>query len=174
MQAWRFLTSKQLWPVTAMESRRVVNVSLRSSAWLECLCSMWIITAPRDLLLLCWRGLWYRLEWIVLWLLVSRDISMYGLSQWDVMLHCNVISHWLSPYAEWSLVKGQRDYGRGGRGIDFYNHPSIHIHFRLTLYVLNFSENINIYLHFMSLLHTNKTHVVEIPPRVRQGPAYST
>ena len=35
-------------------------------------------------------------------------------------------------------------------------------------------ENINIYLHFMSFLHTNKTHVVEIPPRVRQGPAYST
>ena len=35
-------------------------------------------------------------------------------------------------------------------------------------------ENINNYLHFMSFLHTNKTHVVEIPPRVRQGPAYST
>ena len=35
-------------------------------------------------------------------------------------------------------------------------------------------ENINIYLYFMSFLHTNKTQVVEIPPRVRQGPAYST
>ena len=35
-------------------------------------------------------------------------------------------------------------------------------------------ENINIYLHFMSFLHTNKTQVAEIPPRVRQGPAYST
>ena len=35
-------------------------------------------------------------------------------------------------------------------------------------------ENINIYLHFMSFLHTNKTQVVEIPSRVRQGPAYST
>ena len=34
-------------------------------------------------------------------------------------------------------------------------------------------ENINIYLHLMSFLHTNKTPVVEIPPRVRQGPAYS-
>ena len=30
------------------------------------------------------------------------------------------------------------------------------------------------HLHFMSFLHTNKTQVVEIPPRVRQGPAYST
>ena len=35
-------------------------------------------------------------------------------------------------------------------------------------------ENINIYLHLMSFLHINKTQVVEIPPRVRQGPAYST
>ena len=35
-------------------------------------------------------------------------------------------------------------------------------------------ENINIYLHFMSFLRTNRTQVVEIPPRVRQGPAYST
>ena len=35
-------------------------------------------------------------------------------------------------------------------------------------------ENINIYLHLMSFLHTNKTQEVEIPPRVRQGPAYST
>ena len=35
-------------------------------------------------------------------------------------------------------------------------------------------ENINIYLHFMSFLHTKKTEVVEIPPRVRQGSDYST
>ena len=44
----------------------------------------------------------------------------------------------------------------------------------LTLYMLFFRENINLYLHFMSFLHTNKTQVVEIPPRVRQGPAYTT
>ena len=37
-----------------------------------------------------------------------------------------------------------------------------------------FRENTNIYLHFMSFLHTNKAHAVEIPPRVRQGPAHST
>ena len=35
-------------------------------------------------------------------------------------------------------------------------------------------ENINICLHLMSFLHTNKTQVVEIPPQVRQGLAYST
>ena len=34
--------------------------------------------------------------------------------------------------------------------------------------------NTNIYLQFMSFLHTNKTQVIEIPPPVRQGPAYST
>ena len=45
----------------------------------------------------------------------------------------------------------------------------------LTLYVLFFlRKNINIYSHFMSFFHTNETQVVEIPPRVRQGPAYST
>ena len=37
-----------------------------------------------------------------------------------------------------------------------------------------FGEKINIYLHFMSFLHTNKTQIVEMPPRVKQGPAYST
>ena len=37
-----------------------------------------------------------------------------------------------------------------------------------------FRENINIYLHLLSFLHTNKTQLVEIPPRVRQGPACST
>ena len=35
-------------------------------------------------------------------------------------------------------------------------------------------ENINMYLHFMSFLHTNKTQVAEIPPGVRRRPAYST
>ena len=35
-------------------------------------------------------------------------------------------------------------------------------------------ENINIYLHFMSFLHTNKTQVAEIRPRVRREPAFST
>ena len=33
----------------------------------------------------------------------SRDHSGYGLSQWETMLQCTVVSHWLSPYSEWSL-----------------------------------------------------------------------
>ena len=37
-----------------------------------------------------------------------------------------------------------------------------------------FRGNINIYLHFMSFLRTNKTQIVEVPPRIREGPVYST
>ena len=37
-----------------------------------------------------------------------------------------------------------------------------------------FRVYINIYLHFMSLLHIDKTRVLKILPQVRQGPAYST
>ena len=33
-----------------------------------------------------------------------------------------------------------------------------------------FRGNINIYLHFMSLLHIDVTHVLEILPQVRPGP----
>ena len=39
-------------------------------------------------------------------LLVIRDQSGYGLSQWETMLHCNSASQWLSPHPEWSLVMG--------------------------------------------------------------------
>ena len=30
-----------------------------------------------------------------------RDHSGYGLCQWEVTLHCNVASHWQSPWPEW-------------------------------------------------------------------------
>ena len=32
------------------------------------------------------------------------DHSGYVVSQWETTLHCNVVSHWLNPYQEWSLV----------------------------------------------------------------------
>ena len=32
-----------------------------------------------------------------------KDHSGYGLSQWEMTLHCNVVSHWRSPYPDWSL-----------------------------------------------------------------------
>ena len=34
---------------------------------------------------------------------VFKDYSGYGLSQWMTKLYCNVFSHLLSPYPEWSL-----------------------------------------------------------------------
>ena len=37
-----------------------------------------------------------------------------------------------------------------------------------------FSENINIYLHFVSYLHIDTTQVVEILPQIRQEPTYFT
>ena len=36
---------------------------------------------------------------------LNRDHYGNGLSQWETMLHCKVVSHWLSPYPEWSLPK---------------------------------------------------------------------
>ena len=37
------------------------------------------------------------------WAHTQNDHCGYGLSQWETMLQCNVGSHWLSPYPEWSL-----------------------------------------------------------------------
>ena len=31
------------------------------------------------------------------------DQSRYAPSQWETSLHCNDVSHWLSPYLDWSL-----------------------------------------------------------------------
>ena len=36
------------------------------------------------------------------WICWSRDLTGYGLNQWKTALQCNVVSHWLSPYPEWS------------------------------------------------------------------------
>ena len=35
---------------------------------------------------------------------LTRHHSMYGFSQWETTLHCNVVSDWLNPYSEWSLI----------------------------------------------------------------------
>ena len=43
----------------------------------------------------------------------------------------------------------------------------------LTLYVLNFRGNINIYLHFVSFQHIDMALVVEILPQIRQEATYS-
>ena len=37
-------------------------------------------------------------------LMLIMDHPGYGLSQWEALLHCNIILHWLSPYPEWFLL----------------------------------------------------------------------
>ena len=53
-----------------------------------------------------WLCYWIILLWFVvrfcLWILY-RDHSEQGLSQWETTFYCNVVSHVLSPYSEWSL-----------------------------------------------------------------------
>ena len=34
----------------------------------------------------------------------SRDHFVHPLSQWETKLHCNVISHWLGTYTNWSIL----------------------------------------------------------------------
>ena len=34
---------------------------------------------------------------------IFRDCFVYVSSQWEMMLQCNVISHWLGAYTKWSL-----------------------------------------------------------------------
>ena len=41
---------------------------------------------------------------IMMYSVLSRDHSGYGLHQWEEALLCNAFSHWLSPYPEWSLA----------------------------------------------------------------------
>ena len=43
---------------------------------------------------------------------MRRDHSVYAPSQWEMVLHCNAISHWLGTYTEWSLDEVQSSYSR--------------------------------------------------------------
>ena len=47
-----------------------------------------------------------------------RNHSGHALSQWETTLHCNAVSHWLSPCTEWSLFPIQ---------ISHYQHTSFYI-----------------------------------------------
>ena len=59
--------------------------------------------------------------------------------------------------------------------VKLFNVISLQITSVLTLYMLIFFRvNINMYLYFISFLHIDMTQGVEILPRVRQGPTFST
>ena len=36
--------------------------------------------------------------------IMSRDHFVYASSQWEMMFHCNAISHWLGAFTKWSLM----------------------------------------------------------------------
>ena len=44
---------------------------------------------------------WAKSRLGISWMTYSR----YGFSQWETTLHCNVATHWLSPYLEWPLIQ---------------------------------------------------------------------
>ena len=49
--------------------------------------------------------------WTSVWFLgciaaLFMDNYGYALNHWEMTLHCNVISHWLSTYPEWCLTVG--------------------------------------------------------------------
>ena len=41
--------------------------------------------------------------WLSRNIAISKDNFVYVLSQWEMTLYCNVISHWLGTYIKWSL-----------------------------------------------------------------------
>ena len=38
------------------------------------------------------------------------DRAVYAPSQWETVLQCNAISHWLGAYTKWKMIPGCRDY----------------------------------------------------------------
>ena len=36
---------------------------------------------------------------------ICRDNFLHTPSQWETMLYCNIISHWLGAYTKWSLIR---------------------------------------------------------------------
>ena len=105
------------------------------------------------------------------------------LSSWAMPITLIYMCHNLRSYHEWCRadiassggICQQRPYccywNHMGINVALVNGMSSDLNPLRTKF---FRDNINIYLHFMSFLHSNKTQVVEITPWLRQGPAYST
>ena len=49
-------------------------------------------------------SVFYHDHCIVLLLCYNRDHFVYVPSQWKMVLQCNIISHWLGPCSEWSML----------------------------------------------------------------------
>ena len=60
--------------------------------------------AAHDSMSITPKALCYYLENLICLYAVWRGYhSGYGLSQWETTWQCNVVSHWLCPYSEWSM-----------------------------------------------------------------------
>ena len=83
---------------------------------------------------------------------------------------------WLLMTWRWQKPSNLRRQAINSHGIDLvcWYYSDLHTWWVNPLRAKFFRENINIYSHFMSFLHINKTQLVEIPTWVRQEPAYST
>ena len=62
-----------------------------------------------------------------------RDQSRYALSQWEMSLQCNDISHWLSAYLDWSLYQSEDKLTRNIETNQTANTPTPHPQISLTL-----------------------------------------
>ena len=45
-------------------------------------------------------------DWVIILPYRLTDHSVYVPSQWEMVLHCNAISHWLGTYTVWSVLSG--------------------------------------------------------------------
>ena len=61
---------------------------------------------------MCW-------SYIIILYIFRNQGSGYVLSPWETTLQCNIVSHWLSPYPEWSLSISEEDAFR--MIIDLFN-----------------------------------------------------
>ena len=64
--------------------------------WYKFRCSLFLGQIDNNLALLP-DDIWQQ------WVTMRRDHFLYALSQWETMLQCNVVSHWLSACTKWSL-----------------------------------------------------------------------
>ena len=119
-----FITFRVLWPVVVhVDSNRHINQIIICMKIIKDIDKMYEVI-------------------MIISMHVIRNYSGYGLSQWETMLHCSNVSHWLSPYLGGSLVM----YELVGSNI---------MHVLETIYTLLlvlFLGNTNIYFHFISSL----------------------
>ena len=68
---------------------------------------------------------------------ILRESFVYAPSQWEMTLQCNVVSHWLGAYTEWSLI--------------------------IIIIIVYFPKNYTWYVHYKhkNTSHTSHAHVTE-------------